>query len=99
MNWSKIQNSLPRSLAIAKRDNIGQEVKDFVLDIVTNKHQLIGRNILIENACSQFPQVKSAEVEQVIEQLVEEKIVKIVNPKAPLAQQSICWVVPNATGR
>ncbi|MGK7900074.1 MAG: P-loop NTPase fold protein [Hormoscilla sp.] len=87
-----------RSPAIAKRDNIGQEVKDFVLDIVTNKHQLIGRNTLIANACSRFPQVKSAEVEQVIQQLVEEKIVKIVNPKAPLAEQSICWV-PDATGR
>jgi len=82
-----------------QRDDIGQEVKDFVLDLVTNKHQLIGRNILIENACSQFPQVKSAEIEQVIQQLCQENIVKIVNPKAPLEQQSICWVVPDATGR
>lgn len=82
-----------------QRDDIAQEVKDFVLDIVTNKQQLIGRNILIENACSHFPQVKSAEVEQVIQQLCQEKIVKIVNPKAPLEQQSICWVVPDATGR
>ncbi|MBC6479412.1 MAG: ATP-binding protein [Hormoscilla sp. GM7CHS1pb] len=82
-----------------QRDDIGQEVKYFVLDIVTNKHQLIGRNTLIENACSQFPQVKSAEVEQVIQQLVEENIVRIVNPKAPLEQQLICWVVPDATGR
>ncbi|MBO1349436.1 MAG: ATP-binding protein [Hormoscilla sp. GUM202] len=81
-----------------QRDDIGQEVKDFVLDLVTT-NQLIGRNILIENACSQFPQVKSAEVEQVIQQLCQEKIVKIVNPKAPLEQQSICWVVPDATGR
>ncbi|MBC6453978.1 MAG: ATP-binding protein [Hormoscilla sp. SP5CHS1] len=81
-----------------QRDDIGQNVKDFVLDIVTNKHQLIGRNILIENACSQFPQVKSAEVEQLIQQLCQEKIVKIVNPKAPLEQQLICWV-PDATGR
>ena len=85
--------------AIAKRDNIGQEVKDFVLDLVTKKYQLIGRNILIENACSQFPQVKSAEVEQLIQELCQEKIVRIVNPKAPLEQQSICWVVPDATGR
>jgi len=84
--------------AIAKRDNIAQAVKDFVLDIVTNKHQLIGRNTLIENACSQFPQVKSAEVEQVIEQLCQEKIVEIVNPEAPREEQSICWV-PDTTGR
>ncbi|MBC6471497.1 MAG: ATP-binding protein [Hormoscilla sp. GM102CHS1] len=82
-----------------QRDDIGQKVKDFVLDLVTNKHQLIGRNILIENACSQFTQVKSAEVEQLIQQLCQEKIMKIVNPKAPLEQQSICWVVPDATGR
>lgn len=82
--------------AIDRRDHIGQEVKDFVSALVIKK-MILGRETLIKNVRSQFPQVNSAEIEQVIQQLGEENIVRIVDPNAPQKEQSICWV-PQRSG-
>jgi hypothetical protein len=70
------------------RDKLRLEVEDFLLNLVTTQ-QTIGREILIENARSQFPQANESEISQLIEQLCQSNRIKIVNPDDDIEKQSI----------
>lgn len=73
------------------REKLLREVKDFLLNIVSTQ-QMIGREILRQNARSQFRKIDESEIEQLIDRLCQEKFMTIVNPNDPRAQQSIYWV-------
>lgn len=66
-------------------------VKNFLLNFVTTQ-KMIGMPILIQNACSQFPQVNQSQVEQLIDELCQEKEISILDPNAKLDAQLICLV-------
>ncbi|NER52862.1 MAG: ATP-binding protein [Symploca sp. SIO1A3] len=66
-------------------------VKDYLLNLVQT-NRLMGRQVLVQNLCSQFTQVQSSQAEQLIEQLFEEKQISILNPKEQLEAQLVCFV-------
>lgn len=66
-------------------------VKDFLLNLVKTQGYM-GVPILITNSVEQFPAVKEADVNLLIELLCQEKKVKIINPKAKLQDQLICLI-------
>lgn len=74
------------------RDKLLQEVEDFLLNIVSTQ-QTIGREILIENARSQFPQINESKIEQSIDLLCQSNRLNIVNPDDGIEKQSIYSIV------
>ncbi len=66
-------------------------VKNFLLNFVTTQ-KMIGMPILIQNACSQFTKVNQSQVEQLIDELCQEKEISILDPNAKLKEQLICLV-------
>ncbi len=68
-----------------------QPVKGFLLNLVIT-HQMLGRLTLIQNACSQFPQVNQSQIHQLIDELCHDKKILIHDPKAKLDEQLICLV-------
>jgi hypothetical protein len=73
-----------------KKDS--RQVKDFLLNLVKTQGYM-GVTTLITQSTSQFPLVKESEVLLLIELLCQEKKVKIINPKAKLQDQLICFIV------
>ncbi|NMG09047.1 ATP-binding protein [Brasilonema sp. UFV-L1] len=67
------------------------EAKGFVLDLVTTQ-QFMGREILIQNAHSQFPMLSQSQITQLIQQLCQEKQVQILDPTAKPEAQLICLI-------
>jgi uncharacterized UPF0160 family protein len=67
------------------------QAKEFLLNLVKTQ-QLMGRQILIQNARLQFPTVTESQIEQLIQQLCQEKKVQILDPKAKPDAQLICLV-------
>lgn len=67
------------------------EAKEFLLNLVKTQ-QFLGRQILIQNACLQFPTLSESQIEQLIQQLCQEKHVQILDPKAKLEDQLIYFV-------
>lgn len=66
-------------------------VKEFLLNVV--KTQIfLGRPTLVQNTLSQFSQVNESEIEQLMNQLCQEKKIQIVNPNARREAQSVCLV-------
>jgi GTPase SAR1 family protein len=70
-----------------------KQLKDFVFSAIKTQ-QLIGIQLLIKNAASQFPEIEKSQIEQVIKQLCLEKQAQIVNPNQPLKDRLICLVIP-----
>lgn len=64
-------------------------IKDYLLNLVQT-NGLMGRQILIENICSQFAQVQASQVEQLIEQLCQEKQISILGPQEKPEAQLVC---------
>ena len=71
------------------------EVKKFLLSVVITQH-FLGRQTLIQNAISKFPDVVESQIAQLIEQLCQEKQIQILDPGAdPKAQ--LVYLVPKAS--
>lgn len=70
-----------------------KSVKNFLLNLV-KINKVIGLPNLINNACSQFPQVNQSQVEQLINELCQENEISIVDPNAKLEEQLICLLLP-----
>ncbi|ARV58682.1 KAP family P-loop domain-containing protein [Nostocales cyanobacterium HT-58-2] len=66
-------------------------VKDFLLNLIKTQGYM-GVITLLTQSTSQFPFVKESEVQLLIELLCQEKKVKIINPKAKLQDQLICFI-------
>jgi ABC-type thiamine transport system substrate-binding protein len=70
-------------------------VKDFLLNFVITQH-FLGRQTLIQNARSQFPDVDESKIDQLIEQLCQENQIQILDDRAKKNAQLIC-LVPKAS--
>jgi len=64
-------------------------VKDYLLNLVKTQG-LMGRQILVQNICSHFAQVKESQVEQLIEQLCQQEQISILGPKEKPEAQLVC---------
>ena len=65
------------------------EAKEFVLNLVTTQ-QLMGCAILIKNTCKQFPLMSEIQINQLIQQLCQERQLQIINSTAKAEAQLIC---------
>ncbi|HEY9811440.1 MAG TPA: ATP-binding protein [Halomicronema sp.] len=68
-----------------------EEIKNWALNFI-KVHKFLGRQILIQNAINQFPKANAHQINQVIEQLIKENKIKILDPKAAVKSQTICWI-------
>lgn len=66
-------------------------VKDFLWNLIKTQGYM-GVTTLITQAVNQFPFAKEADVQLLIELLCQEQKVKIINPKAKLQDQLICFI-------
>jgi hypothetical protein len=66
-------------------------VKDFLLNFVITQ-QFLGRQTLIQNAISQFPDVDESQIDQLIDQLCQENKIQILDPRAKPKSQLVCLV-------
>ncbi len=78
-----------------KEPRILIEVKEFLLNLVKH-HHLLGQQILIQQAKSQFAEVEESKIEHFIQQLSQEKKISFVNPTAKPKERLIC-LIPQAT--
>ncbi|MBD1807757.1 ATP-binding protein [Microcoleus sp. FACHB-SPT15] len=72
-----------------------EPVKDFLLNFVITQ-QFLGRQTLIQNASSQFPDVDESQIDQLIDQLCQEDKIQILDPRAKPKAQLVC-LVPKAS--
>lgn len=71
-----------------------QDVKQFLLNVILNQ-QILGRPTLIQNASIQFSDVDESQIDQLIEQLCQEKKIQVIDPGAKPKEQLVC-LVPNS---
>jgi hypothetical protein len=72
-----------------------EHVKKFLLNFVITQ-QFLGRQTLIQNASSQFPDVDESQIDQLIDQLCDENKIQLLDDKAKKNAQLIC-LVPKAS--
>jgi Cdc6-like AAA superfamily ATPase len=72
-----------------------ERVKNYLLNFVISQ-QFLGRQTLIHNASSQFPDVDESKIDQLIDQLCKENKIQILDPRAKPKAQLIC-LVPKAS--
>lgn len=65
------------------------DVKEFLLNLVKTQ-QMIGRQVLCQNARSQFPLVNQFQLDHLIDELCREKQIFILDPNAAVEAQLIC---------
>ncbi|HIK28640.1 MAG: ATP-binding protein [Oscillatoriaceae bacterium SKW80] len=65
------------------------DVKEFLLNLVKTQ-QIIGRQVLCQNARSQFPLVNQFQLAHLIDELCREKQIFILDPNAAVEAQLIC---------
>ncbi len=70
------------------------EVKEFLLNLVKH-HHLLGQQTLIQQAKSQFAEIKEATIENLIQELAKEQKISFVNPNAKPKERLIC-LIPQA---
>jgi hypothetical protein len=90
---------LLQDLRIMRRGSIkitaNEHVKNFLLNFVITQ-QFLGRQTLIQNASSQFPEVDESQIDQLIDQLCQENKIQILDPRAKPKAQLVC-LVPKAS--
>ena len=72
-----------------------EPVKEFLFNFVITQ-QFLGRQTLIHNASSQFPDVDESQIDQLIDQLCQETKIQILDPRAKPKAQLVC-LVPKAS--
>jgi Cdc6-like AAA superfamily ATPase len=72
-----------------------EPVKNFLFNFVITQH-FLGRQTLIHNASSQFPDVDESQIDQLIDQLCQENKIQILDPRAKPKAQLVC-LVPKAS--
>ncbi|MGK7951897.1 MAG: ATP-binding protein [Xenococcaceae cyanobacterium] len=80
-----------------KESTILIEVKEFLLNLVKH-HHLLGQQILIQQAKSQFAEVEEAKIENLIQELSQEQKISFVNPTAKPKERLICLIPPKTAG-
>ncbi|MFB2936301.1 ATP-binding protein [Aerosakkonemataceae cyanobacterium BLCC-F154] len=79
-----------RQLTYEKPDDL-KEVKEFLLNLIKTQG-LMGKDVLIQNTLSQFPQINYQRVDHLIQQLIWERKVKVVNPSDQPQNHLVCFV-------
>ncbi|MBD2017174.1 ATP-binding protein [Microcoleus sp. FACHB-53] len=67
------------------------EAKEFLLNLIKTQH-FMGKQALIKNIRSQFIKVSEPQIEDLIQQLCQEKQIQILDPSAKPEAQLICLV-------
>jgi hypothetical protein len=67
------------------------EAKEFLLNLIKTQH-IMGKQALIKNIHSQFIKVGEPQIEDLIQQLCQEKQIQILDPSAKPEAQLICLV-------
>jgi hypothetical protein len=83
-----------KGVVLPKKPDL-QPVKDFLLNFVITQH-FLGRQTLIQNASSQFPDINESQIDQLINQLCQENQIQILDARAKKNAQLIC-LVPKAS--
>jgi hypothetical protein len=83
--------------ATEKKLTILIEVKEFLLNLVKH-HHLLGQQILIQQAKSQFAEIEKAKIENLIQDLSQEQKISFVNPNAKPEERLICLIPPTTAG-
>jgi hypothetical protein len=65
--------------------------KEFLLSFI-KIHHLIARRVAAQNTTSQFPRLNDTQMEQLIQELCQENLIRILDPSVPLDEQIICLV-------
>ncbi len=66
-------------------------VRDFICNFV-KINSFLGVQTLIQNALTQYPQMTTAELEQIIVSLCQERKIQLLDPHAPFPEQLVCHV-------
>jgi GTPase SAR1 family protein len=69
-----------------------QPVKEYLMNLVTIQ-QFMGRKTLVQSVTNQFAEVESPQIDQLVDQLCQERKISIVNPTAKFEAQTVCLVV------
>jgi hypothetical protein len=85
----------PSSDKEKKNKKLHGEVKEFLFNLVKH-HHLLGQEILIKQTKSQFAEIAEIEIDNLIQELCEEKKISFVNPKAKSKDRLVC-LVPSVT--
>ena len=83
-----------KGVVLPKKPDL-QPVKDFLFNFVITQH-FLGRQTLIQNASSQFPDVDESQIDQLIDQLCDENKIQLLDKGAKKNAQLIC-LVPKAS--
>ena len=83
--------------ATEKKLTILIEVKEFLLNLVKH-HHLLGQQILIQQAKSQFAEVEEAKIENLIQELAKEQKISLINPTGKSEERLICLIPPKTAG-
>ena len=67
-----------------------EPIKEFLLDLIKT-HQILGVTTLINTASREFPQVPPEQWQQLVTELCQGKRVKLLDPRAKLDAQLICF--------
>ncbi|AFY72041.1 hypothetical protein Pse7367_3818 (plasmid) [Thalassoporum mexicanum PCC 7367] len=69
-----------------------EEIDEYIQDVMKTQHML-ARLTLIGKVSEEFKAISRVQIEQKVQQLgKEEKIIKIINPQAPINEQLVCFV-------
>ena len=67
-----------------------EPIKEFLMDLIKT-HQILGVSTLISTASSELPKVPPEQWQELIKDLCKGKRVRLLDPKAKLDSQLICW--------
>ncbi len=68
-----------------------QEIKQFILNFVKTQ-SFLARSSLIQNTLSNLSQFSQKQIEQAIQELCQQKQIKILNDKVKPEEQLICFI-------
>lgn len=86
-----VQFLLTDTASVSATQSTEHKIKDFLLDVVKTQ-QLMGRQILVQNALHQFPTQDEEHLEQLIEQLSQEQQIRILDHGRDSKAQLVCLV-------
>lgn len=73
------------------KDSSEKLAKDFILSFI-KREMLIAKQTVIDNARSQFARLKPVKIQELIQELCQEKQIRVLDEKAPEKEQVLCLV-------
>jgi hypothetical protein len=73
------------------RDLELEKLKRFVFDFIT-QHKLVARKVIDKHAQNQFAQLSDAQIQQVLQELIQARQIRILDDKPSTPNQIICWI-------